>query len=67
MNKLIFRRSNVISALLLVAMVTPINATMCTEVAYELRDAVHENWITWEEYDKIVGRCDGLVESEASK
>ena len=66
MNNLIFRRLNVISTLLMVAMATPISATMCDEVAAELQTAVHDNIITWKDYDRIIGKCKGIAEAEAS-
>ena len=67
MNKLILRRLSVISTLLLVAMASPISATMCEEVASELQIAVHENIISWKDYDRIIGKCKGIAEAEASK
>ncbi len=65
MKKCLLTRLSMISALLVLAMTTPINAEMCTEVASELQYAVHENMITWEQYDSILGRCDGIVEAES--
>tara|TARA_B100000427_G_scaffold316499_1_gene311607 strand:- start:57 stop:215 length:159 start_codon:yes stop_codon:yes gene_type:complete len=50
----------------MVAMATPISATMCDEVAAELQTAVHDNIITWKDYDRIIGKCKGIAEAEAS-
>ena len=64
MNKRALRRCSVISALLIVAMATPISATMCEEVASELQTAVHDNIMTWKDYDRIIDRCEGIAEAE---